>query len=104
MIDRSSAYDQAVNARRCRFIVRATFDLSDPVTVGSGAVSSAQSPYSQVARVYHEFINQTDCKLVMPELNCIQLRPVLTECRSYIRERTDLTQSDIYAVRGDTYD
>lgn len=104
MIDRSSAYDQAITARRCRFIVRATFDLSDPDAVVSDAVSSAQGPYSQIARVYHEFINQTDCKLVMLEPNCIQLRPVLTECRCYIRKRTDLTQSDVYAARGDAHD
>ena len=73
MIDRSSAYDQAITARRRRITVRATFDLRDPDAVVSGAASSAQSPYSQIAQVYDEITDQTDCKLGTLEQNRIQL-------------------------------
>lgn len=73
MIDRSSAYDQAVNARRRRITVRATFDLRDPDAVVSGAASSTQSPYSQIAQVYDEITDQTDFKLGTLEQDRIQL-------------------------------
>lgn len=73
MIDRSSAYDQAITARRRRITVRATFDLRDPDAVVSGAASSAQSPYSQIAQVYDEITDQTDFKLGTLEQNRIQL-------------------------------
>lgn len=73
MIDRSSAYDQAVTARRRRITVRATFDLRDPDAVVSGAASSAQSPYSQIGQVYDEITDQTDFKLGTLEQNRIQL-------------------------------
>lgn len=73
MIDRSSAYDQAITAQRCRFIVRATFDLSDPDAAVSGAASSAQSPYSQIGQVYDEITDQTDFKLGTLEQDRIQL-------------------------------
>ena len=73
MIDRSSAYDQAITARRRRITVRATFDLRDPDAVVSGAASSAQSPYSQIAQVYDEITDQTDCKLGTLEQDRIQL-------------------------------
>lgn len=73
MIDRSSAYDQAITARRRRITVRATFDLRDPDAVVSGAASSAQSPYSQIGQVYDEITDQTDFKLGTLEQNRIQL-------------------------------
>lgn len=73
MIDRSSAYDQAITARRRRITVRATFDLRDPDAVVSGAASSAQSPYSQIAQVYDEITDQTDYKLGTLEQDRIQL-------------------------------
>lgn len=73
MIDRSSAYDQAITARRRRITVRATFDLRDPDAVVSGAASSTQSPYSQIAQVYDEITDQTDYKLGTLEQNRIQL-------------------------------
>lgn len=73
MIDRSSAYDQAVTARRRRITVRATFDLRDPDAVVSGAASSAQSPYSQIGQVYDEITDQTDFKLGTLEQDRIQL-------------------------------
>lgn len=73
MIDRSSAYDQAITARRRRITVRATFDLRDPDAVVSGAASSTQSPYSQIAQVYDEITDQTDCKLGTLEQDRIQL-------------------------------
>lgn len=73
MIDRSSAYDQAITARRRRITVRATFDLRDPDAVVSGAASSAQSPYSQIAQVYDEITDQTDYKLGTLEQGRIQL-------------------------------
>lgn len=73
MIDRSSAYDQAITARRRRITVRATFDLRDPDAVVSGAASSAQSPYSQIAQVYDEITDQTDFKLGTLEQDRIQL-------------------------------
>lgn len=73
MIDRSSVYDQAITARRRRITVRATFDLRDPDAVVSGAASSAQSPYSQIAQVYDEVTDQTDFKLGTLEQNRIQL-------------------------------
>lgn len=73
MIDRSSAYDQAITARRRRITVRATFDLRDPDAVVSGAASSAQSPYSQMGQVYDEITDQTDFKLGTLEQNRIQL-------------------------------
>lgn len=73
MINRSSAYDQAVTARRRRITVRATFDLRDPDAVVSGAASSAQSPYSQIAQVYDEITDQTDYKLGTLEQDRIQL-------------------------------
>lgn len=73
MIDRSSAYDQAITARRRRITVRATFDLRDPDAVVSGAVSSTQSPYSQIAQVYDEITDQTDYKLGTLEQDRIQL-------------------------------
>lgn len=73
MIDRSSAYDQAITARRRRITVRATFDLRDPDAVVSGTASSAQSPYSQIAQVYDEITDQTDFKLGTLEQDRIQL-------------------------------
>ncbi|EOQ37940.1 hypothetical protein [Butyricicoccus pullicaecorum] len=73
MIDRSSAYDQAITARRRRITVRATFDLRDPDAVVSGAASSAQSPYSQIGQVYDEITDQTDFKLGTLEQDRIQL-------------------------------
>lgn len=73
MIDRSSAYDQAITARRRRITVRATFDLRDPDAVVSGAASSAQSPYSQINQVYDEITDQTDVKLGTLEQDRIQL-------------------------------
>lgn len=73
MIDRSSAYDQAITARRRRITVRATFDLRDPDAVVSGAASSTQSPYSQIAQVYDEITDQTDYKLGTLEQDRIQL-------------------------------
>ena len=73
MIDRSSAYDQAITARRRRITVRATFDLRDPDAVVSGAASSTQSPYSQIAQVYDEITDQTDFKLGTLEQDRIQL-------------------------------
>lgn len=73
MIDRSSAYDQAITARRRRITVRATFDLRDPDAVVSGAASSAQSPYSQINQVYDEITDQTDFKLGTLEQDRIQL-------------------------------
>ena len=73
MIDRSSAYDQAITARRRRITVRATFDLRDPDAVVSGAASSTQSPYSQMGQVYDEITDQTDFKLGTLEQNRIQL-------------------------------
>lgn len=73
MIDRSSAYDQAITARHRRITVRATFDLRDPDAVVSGAASSTQSPYSQIAQVYDEITDQTDFKLGTLEQNRIQL-------------------------------
>lgn len=73
MIDRSSAYDQAITARRRRITVRATFDLRDPDAVVSGAASSTQSPYSQINQVYDEITDQTDYKLGTLEQDRIQL-------------------------------
>lgn len=73
MIDRSSAYDQAITARRRRITVRATFDLRDPDAAVSGAASSTQSPYSQIGQVYDEITDQTDYKLGTLEQDRIQL-------------------------------
>lgn len=73
MIDRSSAYDQAITARRRRITARATLDLRDPDAVVSGAASSAQSPYSQIAQVYDQITDQTDYKLGTLEQDRIQL-------------------------------
>lgn len=73
MIDHSAAAAAAIVARSRRITVRATFDLRDPDAVVSGAASSAQSPYSQIAQVYDEITDQTDFKLGTLEQDRIQL-------------------------------